>query len=133
MHSYSRRDFGRLVIAGVPISIGLACQRPQAAAGLRVGLTTESFRELPRVPGRDNIDDVLRSVQTGGVREFELWAGNVEPAAPNSGPAAIPPPDRKSTRLNSSHGYISYAVFCLKKYKTNQSINHKNQPHNRKL
>src|SRR2546429_3356852 len=29
--------------------------------------------------------------------------------------------DRKSTRLNSSHGYISYAVFCLKKKKT---INH---------
>src|SRR5205809_4657551 len=31
--------------------------------------------------------------------------------------------DRKSTRLNSSHGYISYAVFCLKKkkrQKTNQ-------------
>src|SRR2546422_2177838 len=25
--------------------------------------------------------------------------------------------DRKSTRLNSSHGYISYAVFCLKKQK----------------
>src|SRR2546429_4144870 len=29
--------------------------------------------------------------------------------------------DRKSTRLNSSHGYISYAVFCLKK-KTNTNI-----------
>src|SRR2546429_5261851 len=28
-----------------------------------------------------------------------------------------PSPDRKSTRLNSSHGYISYAVFCLKKKK----------------
>src|SRR2546429_882367 len=28
-------------------------------------------------------------------------------------------PDRKSTRLNSSHGYISYAVFCLKKKKKN--------------
>src|SRR2546422_1451962 len=28
------------------------------------------------------------------------------------------PRDRKSTRLNSSHGYISYAVFCLKKKKT---------------
>src|SRR2546422_4417109 len=27
--------------------------------------------------------------------------------------------DRKSTRLNSSHGYISYAVFCLKKKKDN--------------
>src|SRR2546429_7236334 len=30
---------------------------------------------------------------------------------------AINPVDRKSTRLNSSHGYISYAVFCLKKKK----------------
>src|SRR5688572_31100960 len=29
--------------------------------------------------------------------------------------------DRKSTRLNSSHSQISYAVFCLKKKKTNQS------------
>src|SRR2546422_5428594 len=28
--------------------------------------------------------------------------------------------DRKSTRLNSSHGYISYAVFCLKKKKQKQ-------------
>src|SRR3989449_7625968 len=28
--------------------------------------------------------------------------------------------DRKSTRLNSSHGYISYAVFCLKKKKKEQ-------------
>src|SRR5687768_17831624 len=35
--------------------------------------------------------------------------------------------DRKSTRLNSSHGYISYAVFCLKK-KTNNLQNAPN-PH----
>src|SRR2546429_4499872 len=32
--------------------------------------------------------------------------------------------DRKSTRLNSSHGYISYAVFCLKKKKKKQKRNH---------
>src|SRR2546422_5264139 len=30
--------------------------------------------------------------------------------------------DRKSTRLNSSHGYISYAVFCLKKKKRNAHV-----------
>src|SRR2546422_7952097 len=29
--------------------------------------------------------------------------------------------DRKSTRLNSSHGYISYAVFCLKKKKNKKN------------
>src|SRR2546422_3455902 len=36
--------------------------------------------------------------------------------------------DRKSTRLNSSHGYISYAVFCLKKKK--EKNKHKRE-HNR--
>src|SRR2546422_7537988 len=30
--------------------------------------------------------------------------------------------DRKSTRLNSSHGYISYAVFCLKKKKRGHRV-----------
>src|SRR2546430_12211828 len=34
-------------------------------------------------------------------------------------------PDRKSTRLNSSHSQISYAVFCLKKKK--QQAHHKDQ------
>src|SRR3989449_6887894 len=33
--------------------------------------------------------------------------------------------DRKSTRLNSSHGYISYAVFCLKKKKKKNNIPYK--------
>src|SRR2546429_6860860 len=34
------------------------------------------------------------------------------------GPLMAAKLDRKSTRLNSSHGYISYAVFCLKKKNT---------------
>src|SRR2546422_5109512 len=48
-------------------------------------------------------------------------SGSATRAARNGLAAAHPrgPParDRKSTRLNSSHGYISYAVFCLKKKK----------------
>src|SRR5438552_14301206 len=39
------------------------------------------------------------------------------PASPSSAPA-----DRKSTRLNSSHQIISYAVFCLKKKKKKQNL-----------
>src|SRR2546422_3133435 len=35
-------------------------------------------------------------------------------------PEVVLPRDRKSTRLNSSHGYISYAVFCLKKKNHNE-------------
>src|SRR2546422_5959312 len=37
--------------------------------------------------------------------------------------------DRKSTRLNSSHGYISYAVFCLKKKKTHDAGHYLNLYH----
>src|SRR2546429_7932788 len=43
--------------------------------------------------------------------ERVLAAGKIERAGSER--------DRKSTRLNSSHGYISYAVFCLKKKKNN--------------
>src|SRR2546422_7609457 len=45
-----------------------------------------------------------------GQYQFSVRAGTVELRRRRVG-------DRKSTRLNSSHGYISYAVFCLKKKK----------------
>src|SRR2546429_7396671 len=46
--------------------------------------------------------------EPSGYNRFRKWHGYTKPAR-----------DRKSTRLNSSHGYISYAVFCLKKKKRN--------------
>src|SRR5437764_9659558 len=45
-----------------------------------------------------------------------------------SGPAGKPPEDRKSTRLNSSHRCISYAVFCLKKKKKTQNKSNHTAP-----
>src|SRR2546422_4630920 len=70
------------------------------------------------------------------------FVGGASSPAPNTG--QIPadratertPRDRKSTRLNSSHGYISYAVFCLKKKKkreanTNYIIQQREQIHQR--
>src|SRR5207247_6350109 len=62
----------------------------------------------------------------GGVREHpgeRTRTGGIEPAryrTPEMVQASagrddvVRPPDRKSTRLNSSHEWISYAVFCLK-------------------
>src|SRR2546422_11665556 len=49
------------------------------------------------------------------------WATCPRPCAAGiqSAPKSAGILDRKSTRLNSSHGYISYAVFCLKKKKKN--------------
>src|SRR5256884_6018234 len=45
-----------------------------------------------------------------------MWPRNVSQEGP-------PEEDRKSTRLNSSHGYISYAVFCLKKNVCSPTLN----------
>src|SRR2546428_8807817 len=53
---------------------------------------------------------------------FLPWSRKTGSASPK---AVLP--DRKSTRLNSSHDQISYAVFCLKKKKTtlNESVHHR--------
>src|SRR3989449_1546352 len=49
------------------------------------------------------------------IHEWTLVAGKARPSRVHSWISIVG--DRKSTRLNSSHGYISYAVFCLKKKK----------------
>src|SRR2546429_2897152 len=58
-------------------------------------------------------------------RSLSLFDGMVHRDAQGQHPRPhirpIEPIDRKSTRLNSSHGYISYAVFCLKKKKQSKS------------
>src|SRR3712207_7523716 len=64
-----------------------------------------------------------RDAFEGGAQEV---AAAVVEAEPGPGPAGariearcpLPAEDRKSTRLNSSHANISYAVFCLKKKNT---------------
>src|SRR3989449_4591641 len=58
--------------------------------------------------------DVLMDTSGAVVEIEEEVALNSLPPAVRTG---IEKQDRKSTRLNSSHGYISYAVFCLKKKK----------------
>src|SRR5687768_18192651 len=60
---------------------------------------------------RGNLPQILRLIELrslGG--DLGLGAADLEVFAEDF-------QDRKSTRLNSSHGYISYAVFCLKKKK----------------
>src|SRR2546422_3623404 len=66
-----------------------------------------------RLLGRRGVVEIDQRVSVLPLREqWEVGAeaGDVEHQASRAR-------DRKSTRLNSSHGYISYAVFCLKKKK----------------
>src|SRR5438105_11903015 len=56
-------------------------------------------------------------------RSFALPAGRLKPVGePGVIVKDLPPGDRKSTRLNSSHEWISYAVFCLKKKKISKDF-----------
>src|SRR2546429_5863552 len=66
------------------------------------------YTTLFRSPGR---------AQEGTGRHGVRNADGVDPVRRHLREVAFK--DRKSTRLNSSHGYISYAVFCLKKKKNN--------------
>src|SRR2546430_5348187 len=59
-----------------------------------------------------------------GVAHVHAASDTQSSSGPHSKPLTneMPPRDRKSTRLNSSHSQISYAVFCLKKKKNLQAL-----------
>src|SRR6266511_5184613 len=65
---------------------------------------------------RDWSSDVCSS-DLSGRSPPALCSRSPAPPAATGRTGRDPPPDRKSTRLNSSHVKISYAVFCLKKKK----------------
>src|SRR5947209_10193583 len=75
-------------------------------------ITIESFRDVIRVQDRD----FGGAFQPLGTHHANVHPGDGENAGAAEGR------DRKSTRLNSSHANISYAVFCLKKKKNNDNI-----------
>src|SRR2546422_5813001 len=70
----------------------------------------------------DALPILLRVIGRSAYRNNAIRAGH-SPILPVSG-IRNASRDRKSTRLNSSHGYISYAVFCLKKKKQDDATHH---------
>src|SRR2546430_13154495 len=73
---------------------------------------TTLFRSSPRSPACFRLEPrSARSAATSGWEPSRRWG-------------CPPSQDRKSTRLNSSHSQISYAVFCLKKKKIIRKRSH---------
>src|SRR5258708_17473704 len=64
-----------------------------------------------------------------GCRSPAAWPGTPGTGSSRSRSRVPGLPDRKSTRLNSSHQIISYAVFCLKKKNKNTKKYNKGNPH----
>src|SRR2546427_6975281 len=78
---------------------------------------TTLFRSLDPVEGKDR-DPIGRGVGRGDFEEGTVVRRDIEdPRHRLVDDVAGAVEDRKSTRLNSSHSQISYAVFCLKKKK----------------
>src|SRR3712207_7661108 len=78
---------------------------------------TTLFRSAPP---RATVPRTCSGLPSGGQVCSELGPGGGTPDQPTPerrNPITNLPKDRKSTRLNSSHANISYAVFCLKKKK----------------
>jgi sugar phosphate isomerase/epimerase len=75
---YTRRQFGRLMAGGLaaPAMAGLG----QTVAGVRLGVQTYSFRELPRTPGGDAVESIIGAMSACGLTECELWSPQIEPA-----------------------------------------------------
>src|SRR2546427_6607385 len=82
---------------------------------------TTLFRSVPgrRLPERDREDRAVavNHIQAQEQRDMQPRLGDREAlgVVRRLGAGQVQKPDRKSTRLNSSHSQISYAVFCLKK------------------
>src|SRR2546430_9946874 len=112
-----RRDISRLRSRGV------------ALLRRRLGVVFQDFKLLPARTAYDNVAFALRVIGTPSqeIRPRALRAlalvgledrANAMPVELSGGEQQRVSIDRKSTRLNSSHSQISYAVFCLKKNKT---------------
>src|SRR6478752_2893292 len=117
-----------LLLPGAPTSVGIGrlarrviiahrLLEPGAPAGHAVGQTVAEYAfhlaggEVVVAPIRERFE--IQVVPTE-------WGRLPFLAVPDTSDHNLP--DRKSTRLNSSHGYISYAVFCLKKKKNQPTI-----------
>src|SRR2546422_7505209 len=111
------------LVSGAP-----AAQAPSTAANAavhakqvkRLLITNAMVIPGPAVPASGPIDILLEDglIARMGSRTAGRWPA-ADMVIDATGKYVMPGiEDRKSTRLNSSHGYISYAVFCLKKKKS---------------
>ena len=75
---YSRREFGTLALSSLTLPV---LARAQTVSGVRLGVQTYSFRELPRAPGADAVGTVIKAMQECGITECELFAPQIEPAS----------------------------------------------------
>ncbi len=78
---YTRREFGRVALAALalPRALWAATKAGPTVGGVRVGVQTYSFRDLPRPETDDMVDVIIEAMKACGLAECELWSPQVEP------------------------------------------------------
>lgn len=78
----TRRQFSQRTAAGLLLPV-LTGRWAEAAPiqGVRVGVQTYSFRELPRPAGGDAVDGIIDAMKACGLDECELWSPQIEPSS----------------------------------------------------
>ena len=86
----TRRTFGKVAVAALARPArALAAWADSTISGVRLGVQTYSFRELPRAPAGNAVDAIVRAMTECGLSECELFAPQVEPPlGPGRGPAS---------------------------------------------
>ena len=77
MSTLTRREFGAVTLAALALPRAAFAQ---TVGGVRLGVQTYSFRDLPRTPGGDQTASIIDAMKTCGLTECELWADEIEPA-----------------------------------------------------
>ncbi len=73
----TRREFGKLTLAAFAPAVAASAM----INGVRIGIQTYSFRDLPRSPDGDAIENVIKAMVECGLVECELYAPQAEPAS----------------------------------------------------
>src|SRR5947209_539247 len=76
---YTRREFGRMALAGLAVPRFLDAATSALVNGVRLGVQTYSFRDMPRTPGSDMVDPLIKAMLECELVECELWAPQLEP------------------------------------------------------
>jgi sugar phosphate isomerase/epimerase len=84
MH-YTRREFGLMALSGLALSSRALAGT--VIGGVRIGVQSYSFRELPRPAGGDATAAIVKAMTETGLSECELWAPQVEPVGVAGGAA----------------------------------------------
>ena len=92
---YTRREFGLLTLSSLALP---ALSGAQTISGVRLGVQTYSLRELPRRPGGDMVEPLIKAMTECGFTECELWAPQIEPASPFGRGARVAPEEQQNVR-----------------------------------